>query len=261
MRWNCSDEPVRLKTTDLGGPVLDLLEPQEQLVRMPILAHRKAGTLSQRDWDRFIRARRAGKAGGSGKPMSDRTVEYDLRLLLAVLNWAAKSRDEEGRLLLESNPLRGLKLPKEKNPRRVVLTQAEYAALLRVSAEVDWRFRVALVLAHETGHRIGAIRQLRWSDIDIDIEHRTIWWRGEHEKTGYEHRTPVTAEALGALEEARRRNPGIGDTPSPTERPGRPRTAGPRRRKMWPCGRLRRDTRAQPRRARECASAFAAIAC
>ena len=40
-----------------------------------------------------------------------------------------------------------------------------------------------------------------------------IRWRGEHEKTGYEHRTPVTAEALVALEEARGPNLGIGDVP------------------------------------------------
>lgn len=32
-----------------------------------------------------------------------------------------------------------------------------------VRLEVDWRFRAALVPAHETGHRIGAIHQLRWS--------------------------------------------------------------------------------------------------
>ncbi len=172
---------------------------------------RRPATLSQRDWNRFIRERRSGKVGPSGKPVSDRAIEYDLRFLLAVLNWAVKSRDEEGRLLLESNPLRGLKLPKEKNPARVMLTEGEYEALLRVSLEVDWRFRVALVLAHETGHRIGAIRQLRWSD--IDIERRIIRWRHEHEKTGYEHHTPVTTEALAVLEEARRRNPGIGNTP------------------------------------------------
>ena len=100
--------------------------------------------------------------------MSDRTIEYDLKFLLAVLNWAARSRDEEGRLLLESNPLRGLKTPKQKNPARVLLTYAEYEALLEASLQMDWRFRVALVIAHETGHRIGAIRQLRWSDIDME---------------------------------------------------------------------------------------------
>ena len=143
--------------------------------------------------------------------MSDRTIERDLRFLLAVLNWAAKARDEQGQLLLESNPLRGLKTPTEKNPTRVLLTELEYEALLEVSLEMDWRFRVALVIAHETGHRIGAIRQLRWSD--IDLEGCIIRWRGEHEKTRYEHRTPVSAEALAALEEARRKNPGIGDAP------------------------------------------------
>jgi len=173
--------------------------------------NRRPETLSQRDWDRFIRARRAGRAGRSGKPARDRTIQQDLKLLLAILNWAAKSRDEEGRLLLESNPLRGLRTPVEKNPTRVMLTQGEYEALLKASLTMDWRFRVALVIAHETGHRIGAIRQLRWSDIDIERE--TIRWRAEHEKTGYEHYTPVTAEALAVLQEARRRNPGIGDTP------------------------------------------------
>ena len=172
---------------------------------------RKAETLSQRDWDRFIRARRAGRAGRSGKPAADRTIQQDLKLLLAILNWAARSRDEEGRLLLDSNPLRGLRTPSEKNPTRVMLTQAEYEALLRVAEEVNWRFRVALVLAHETGHRIGAIRQLRWSDIDLDGQ--AIRWRGEHEKTGYEHRTPITAMARVVLVEARRHNPGIGDAP------------------------------------------------
>ena len=169
--------------------------------------NRKPATLSQRDWDRFIQERRAGRIGPSGKPVSDRTIEYDLRFMLAVLNWAVKSRDKQGRLLLESNPLRGLRLPKEKNPTRVVLTQQEYEALLGVAVEVDWRFRVALVIAHETGHRIGAIRQLRWSD--VDLEAGVIRWRGEYEKTGYEHRTPATPAALAILEEVRRKNPGV----------------------------------------------------
>ena len=105
----------------------------------------------------------------------------------------------------------GLKTPKEKNPTRVVLVQQEYRALLTVSRQVDWRFHVALVLAHETGHRIGDIRKLRWSDIDFEGE--TVRWRAEHDKAGYEHRTPLTPEALSALEEARRENPESGDAP------------------------------------------------
>ena len=172
---------------------------------------RDPATLSQRDWDRFIRARWEGRVGPSGRPVSDRTVEYDLKLLIAIFNWAAKSRDERGRLLLDRNPLRGLKTPKEKNPTRVVLAEDEYQALLKVSRKVDWRFHVALVLAHETGHRIGAIRKLRWCDIDLDAG--VVRWRAEYEKTGYEHTTPVTAEALAALAEARERKVGGRDGP------------------------------------------------
>jgi integrase len=173
--------------------------------------HRRPETLSQRDWDRFIQARRAGRIGPSGRPVSNRMIACDLTFLMAVLNWAARSKDEHGRLLLDRNPLKGLRKPVEKNPTRVVLTEEEYRALLNVSREVDWRFHAALVLAHETGHRIGAIRKLRWCD--IDFEGRTIRWRAEHEKTGYEHRTPATDAVLAALEEARGRNPARGDAP------------------------------------------------
>ena len=173
--------------------------------------HRRPETLSQRDWDRFIRERRMGKVGPSGKPVSNRMIECDLRFLIAVLNWAARSRDERGRLLLDRNPLKGLKMPTEKNPLRVVLSDEEYRALLKVSLEVDWRFHVALVLAHETGHRIGAIRKLRWSD--IDIEGRTIRWRAEHEKTGYEHTTPLTDKAISVIQEARGRKSARGNAP------------------------------------------------
>ena len=172
---------------------------------------RRPGTLSRRDWDRFIRARRSGKVGPSGQPVSDRMVEYDLKFLIAVLNWAARSKDEQGRLFLDRNPLKGLRTPTEKNPTRVVLSDEEYQALLGVSRRVDWRFHVALVLAHETGHRIGAIRKLRWADIDFGD--REVRWRAEHEKTGYEHVTPLTDEAVAVLRQAWKRSPGLGDAP------------------------------------------------
>ena len=172
--------------------------------------------LPSANWDRFIREQQTGgvpSAGPFGPDGPD-----NLKFLLTVLNWAARSRDEKGRLLLQANPLRGLQAPKQKNPARVVLTEDEYRALLDVSRLVGWRFRVALVLAHETGHRIGAIRKLRWPD--IDFEDRTIRWRAENEKTGYEHHTPVTAEAVAVLEEARERNPrpkGVLVLPSPQD--------------------------------------------
>ncbi|MDE2659334.1 MAG: tyrosine-type recombinase/integrase [Acidobacteriota bacterium] len=209
--------------------------------------NRDPATLSQRDWDRFIRERRVGRIGPSGRPVSDRMVEYDLKFLIAVLNWAARSRDEQGRLLLDRNPLKGLRKPTEKNPTRVVLTEEEYRALLEVSGRVDWRFRVALVLAHETGHRIGAIRHLRW--LDIDFERRTIRWRAEHDKSGHEHVTPVTGEALEVLEETRRKNPGPGKAPVLPAPKNPSKSMGPGVARGW-WGRAERLAGLEPKRGR-----------
>lgn len=132
---------------------------------------RTVASLGLRDWDRFIADRRSGRLSpnqSNGRPVGDRIVEQDLRLLLAVFNWAAMAGDGRGGILLNRNPFKGYKVPKEKNPRRVVATQAEYEALLGIASLVDWRFRLSLVLAHETGHRIGAILNLWWTDIDFD---------------------------------------------------------------------------------------------
>ena len=40
-----------------------------------------------------------------------------------------------------------------------------------------------------------------------------VRWRAEHEKTGYEHRTPVTPEAVSVLEAAREKTLENGDAP------------------------------------------------
>ncbi len=81
--------------------------------------------------------------------------------------------------------------------------------MLAISGDVSPLFKLALILAHETGHRIGSIRQLRWSD--VDFEHGKIRWRAENDKIGYEHETVVTQEVLNALERTGQARPSIGD--------------------------------------------------
>lgn len=175
---------------------------------------RVVSTLNRRDWDAFTRDRGEGRAGpGKGRwsPVGARTVQKDLSFLRSVLRWATTAGDGQGQFLLAQDPLRGCPLPKEKNPRRVTLSEEEYQALLAVAPELDWRFHVALVLTHETGHRIGAVREIRWRDVDLAQGRMT--WRAEHEKTGREHVTPMTPLARVAFETARKRAPGIGEAP------------------------------------------------
>ena len=61
-------------------------------------------------------------------------IEWDLTFLMAVLNWAARSRDEQGRMLLDRNPLKGLRKPVEKNP-----TAIHDAMLLILSGSENFR--------------------------------------------------------------------------------------------------------------------------
>ncbi len=133
--------------------------------------------LSNREWNRFKKERASGRLRPSGSRrigVGPRTVARDLEWLQSVLRWATRAGDGKGGVLLERNPLEGLPVPREKSPRRPTVSPERYDALLAVADDVDWRFKLALVLAHETGHRIGAVRRLRWKD--VDIEQQTICW-------------------------------------------------------------------------------------
>ncbi len=185
-------------------------------------ANQKPKTLNRRDWDRFVRERRVGKicpaASRSGRGVRARVIAYDLTWLRSVLNWSTQAGDGRGGLLLERNPISGFPLPREENPQRPMVSQDRFERMLAVADQVDSRFRLALKLANETGHRIGSIRQLKWAD--VDLPGRRIRWRAETDKIGSEHWTPLTSDAAEALEDARRENPAIGDAwvfPSPED--------------------------------------------
>lgn len=166
---------------------------------------RRAGSLNRRDWDNFIRWRklRGDRRRLPGRPVGDRMVAYDLKLLYAALNWGVAAG------WLDRNPLKGLPWPKGTTPKRPVLRHEDYEALLRVARAAHPLFELALILAHETGHRIGAIDALRWSD--VDLERGVIRWRAAADKIGFEHETMLTAEARAALERARTERPAIGE--------------------------------------------------
>ena len=104
---------------------------------------RKPATLSQRDWTVHPSA-----AGGQHRPESEAGGGPDGRTGSEVPaggpHWAARSRNEAGALLLGSNPLKCLKVPREKNPTRWFSLRRSTRPCSGVSAEIDWRFRVRL---------------------------------------------------------------------------------------------------------------------
>ncbi len=115
-----------------------------------------------------------------------------------------------GGVLLERNPLKGLTLPKEETPKRAIVTGEQYQALRKVAVRRGPLLELIRILCHDTGHRVGGVRRLRWSD--IDLERRTVHWRGEYDKLGKDHVTPLANDAVAAPTNVRRMQKTIGDT-------------------------------------------------
>jgi integrase len=171
---------------------------------------RMPGSFSILDWNRFILARRSGqiKSRKKNKRVGEAVIRTDLAHLSAVLNFATMAGDGNGGFLLDRNPLKGLPLPTNDSPARPVMTDEQFASFREASKHVK-NGELFTILAHETGHRRGSIRQLRWNDIDFQT--RRIHWVGTQEKTGNDHTTPLSASAIAVLEKARRASMAIGE--------------------------------------------------
>ncbi len=174
--------------------------------------------LSRRDWDRFIVARRRGITFPRGvnhadKKVRDRVIAYDLRFLLAVLNWATVAGNGRSGVLPDRNPLQGLPLPREESPRRPVVVAEQYAKLRRAARVRGPEVEALLVLAHETGHWIGAVRQLLWSDLTLRADAAMVRWRAELDKIGHAHTTPLSTDATALLTRLQSMRSATGDTP------------------------------------------------
>jgi integrase len=182
-------------------------------------ALRTVKTLSRRDWDRFILFRRekgdrrpakrnANPSDGPRK-LGNRVIIQDLKLMRAVLNWATQAGDGRGHQLLDRNPLDKMPYPADVGTRRPVLISEAFEKMLAVAPRVSTLCPLLLVLVHETGHRVGAVLPLRWSDLDLTTG--TVRWRAEHDKLRTEHITPLSPSSVEWLQQARRERATIGD--------------------------------------------------
>ncbi len=176
---------------------------------------RNVETLSESDVQRFVLARRQGVGSllrvQPGKVVRDQAIASDLVILMTALNWATRERTKDGRRLLKENPLHGVRLPREKNPKRPVMMHDVYLRLLAVADQIHPLLKLALIVAEGTGRRISAWCNLRWDD--VDFQNATIRWRAETDKTGFEQIVPMTDPVKDALAATRRAQGAIGNTP------------------------------------------------
>ncbi len=195
---------------------------------------RAAGGLRYRHERRIVRLGRMHTENvvHVSQPTRARSAEADLVLLHGMLNWATTVRDPSAgssARWLTVNPLKGIERRPEKNPRRPVTCQERFDATRRAiqarsgrapdgSAErFKWlRLELALVLAEATGRRIGAIRQLRWEDIDYSMP--AITWRADADKMGILWTIDLSASLLGELRRFQARLGSVGGWVFPAPR-------------------------------------------
>ena len=163
-------------------------------------------------WNAFISQRRSGVLRPEGtkvqRPVRNRMIEYDLRFLLAVLHWA-EAVIRRGKPLLDRNPFRGFEVPREVKPKRPLVAADECAKIDSAARSLGPGVLLFYQLAHETGHRGNAIRQLRWND--VDFERGVVLFRGETDKSENEHELPLSGETTEQLRLVRRNAAHVGD--------------------------------------------------
>ena len=184
-------------------------------------ANKRLVDLCPNDVLRYAEARRRTNRGAQGSAgVRRRTVHADLVFLRTMLNWATSIK-VDGEWLLEENPLRGVRFPRESNPRRPVATFDRFEKVCRAAQQLaacsrgdrqraKWvRLELALILAEGTGRRIGSIRHLRWSDMNLDQP--SIRWRAEFDKKRREQIVPIPGSLACAIKAARLRLGSVGD--------------------------------------------------
>ncbi len=182
-----------------------------------------------REWNAMIRQLGSGEIDGRGhrvtdpgrrRPVSNRTLQKALKVFRHVCRFGSHYRRRDGSFLLDADPTRGLQLPSNPNPRRVVADDDLYDQLLAVADQVQMErrqsqrsyLRELLILAAHTGRRIGAIVQLRYSDwLPDEATYGALRWRADSDKIGKEWKAPVTPEVREAIETLRRERLGVGD--------------------------------------------------
>jgi integrase len=168
---------------------------------------RRPETLNRIDWENFIEARRRGGIPGH-PPVGERQIAYDLKFMIAVLNWATGA-GVNGQPYLAASPWSaerrralGLKMPRPMPKPQPTMTTELHERLIEHAP--DWRFRLAMILGRGTISRNGSVRLLKWAD--IDFERRTIRWRGEYQKDTHSRSedrcTPLSAEMVRAIRAA-----------------------------------------------------------
>lgn len=186
-------------------------------------ATRDVATIDFPTCDRYVRERRAGRITVDGYKLgpkvTDRAIEADVVYLRAALNHATKVLRPNGRRLLEANPIQGYEPPRNKNPKRPVVSFDRFEKVLAKANGVDPQrlFGAFMQLVEGLGWRVSAICALRACDVDRQkapaSPHGRIFKSPASDKEGAGGWIPMSPDVRSAIDRILATNPAIGEWP------------------------------------------------
>jgi len=144
----------------------------------------------------------------TGEPLKPATLRYRYRHFAGFFSWCKDAG------LVKDNPVDNVKRPKDGERIPEFLTPAQLERLLRC-IDADYELNVAgghardgevlwlkdlILLAVNTGLRMGELVSLRWQDVDFDSGFVTIRNREDFQtKSGNERTIPLSSQAVDIL--------------------------------------------------------------
>jgi integrase len=153
----------------------------------------------------YATVRRSGQI--NGRPVGATALHQDIKLLKSMMKWATGVYNN-GRPLLDRNPLTGFAIPKTRNPIRPLIDAETVEKLMAVADRVSPLMPLLITLMDSTGRRLSSVLGLRWDD--FDFEKRTITWRAELDKKRRTWVVPMPRHAEETLLKFRAEHPAIG---------------------------------------------------
>src|SRR6266487_606978 len=153
----------------------------------------------------YATARRSGQINGHA--VGATSLHQDIKLLKTMMKWATGVYNN-GKPLLDRNPLTGFAIPKTRDPIRPLIDAETVEKLRAVAHRVSPLMALLITLMDSTGRRLSSVLGLRWDD--FDFEKRTITWRAELDKKRRTWIVPMPSQAEVALLKYRSEHPAIG---------------------------------------------------
>jgi integrase len=146
--------------------------------------------LAQRGALKFLKGKGIVPAG---RPLSPATLNRHLVALGSVMTFARRRR-----LLPRTHvsPLHGVEKHRESDGRLLYLTTEQIERVIACASLARWKKLPVLIrLAFTTGLRLGALQQLRWCDVDLQLGRATV----ERTKNGRPHVAHLTSTVIALM--------------------------------------------------------------